>query len=398
VADKGSGSDHVYIPQMNPRAAYCALANDIDEAVRRVLRSGQYILGEEVACFEAEFARWLGAGHPVSCGSGTDALALALRALGIGPGSGVVTVSHTAVATVAAIEMVGATPLLIDVEAGHFTLDAQELTVVLENPPPNLPPIRAVIPVHIYGQAADLGPILDLCANRGVIVIEDCAQAHGARYLGGQVGTLGDAAAFSFYPTKNLGAIGDGGLASFRDSEVAERARALRQYGWRKRFVSQEPGIASRLDEIQAAILRAKLIHLDRSNARREQIANAYDDALATTSLAPPLRRAGSRHVFHQYVVRVPQRDGFQARMRELGIATGIHYPVPVHEQPAYANRVLLGPSGCKITSVIAQEIVSLPMYPELTDGQVEQICAALKQAPYGGVFQTGEDADVRRK
>jgi dTDP-4-amino-4,6-dideoxygalactose transaminase len=283
--------------------------------------------------------------------------------------------------------MVGATPLLVDIEPDRFTLDPHELAAVLASPPRNSPPIRAVIPVHIYGQAADLGPILELCASRGLFVIEDCAQAHGATYRGRQVGTLGNAAAFSFYPTKNLGALGDGGLGSFQDSEVAERARALRQYGWRKRFISDEPGTNSRLDEIQAGILRAKLIHLDRANARREEIANAYDDALATLSVTPPLRRAGCRHVFHQYVLRVAQRDSFRARLQELRIATGIHYPVPVHEQPAYANRVQLGPSACKTTSVVAQEIVSLPMYPELSDGQVEQICAALKQALGGGAF-----------
>jgi dTDP-4-amino-4,6-dideoxygalactose transaminase len=381
MLDSGSGRDHVNIPQVNPSAAYRALAEDIDEAVRRVLVSGQYVLGQEVSSFESEFSRWLGAGHAAGCASGTDALALALRSFGIGPGSAVVTVSHTAVATVAAIEMVGATPLLIDIETDHFTLDPRELGAVLENPPPDLPPIRAVIPVHIYGQAADLGPILELCAARRLTVIEDCAQAHGASYLGRRVGTLGDAAAFSFYPTKNLGAIGDSGLVSFQDGEVAERARALRQYGWGQRFVSDEPGINSRMDEIQAAILRTKLIHLDRSNARREEIATAYDDALARLSVPPPLRRADCQHVFHQYVVRLGQRDSFRARLRESRIATGIHYPVPVHEQPAYANRVLLGPSACKATSVVAQEIVSLPMYPELTDGQVEQICAALKRA-----------------
>jgi dTDP-4-amino-4,6-dideoxygalactose transaminase len=299
----------------------------------------------------------------------------------------VATVSHTAVATVAAIELVGATPLLLDIEADYFTLDPCELAAVLENPPPNCPPIRAVIPVHIYGQPADLGPILELCADRGLIVVEDCAQAHGASYLGRQVGTLGDAAAFSFYPTKNLGAIGDGGLVSFADSEVAERARALRQYGWRKRFISDDPGMSSRLDEVQAAVLRAKLVHLDRLNARREEIAKAYDDALSTLSVAPPPRRADCRHVFHQYVVRLGQRDGFRARLRELGIATSIHYPFPVHEQPAYANRVPLGPSACRTTSVAAREIVSLPMYPELSDEQVDEICAALKLALRRGAF-----------
>jgi len=384
---RGLGSDDVDIPQMNLSAAYRALAADIDEAVRRVLESGQYILGREVAAFEIEFAQWLGGGHAVGCASGTDALSLALRSFGIGPRSTVVTVSHTSVATVAAIEMVGATPLLIDIEAGHFTLDVQELAAVLADPPPDLPPIRAVIPVHIYGQPADLKPILEHCADRGVIIIEDCAQAHGASYLGARVGTLGDAATFSFYPTKNLGAIGDGGLVSFRDSEVAERAQALRQYGWRNRFVSQEPGINSRLDEIQAAILRTKLPHLDRSNARRDEISMAYDGALATLSVAPPLRRPDCRHVFHQYVVRVNRRDSFQARLRELGIATGIHYPIPVHEQPAYANRVQLGPSACTTTSVVAQEIVSLPMYPELTDGQVEKICTSLEQVLREGAF-----------
>lgn len=375
-----SAHAEICIPQVDPGAANQLLAGEIEAAVLRVLKSGKYILADEGASFEAEFAQWLGAAYAVGCASGTDALALALRCLGIGPGSTVVTVSHTSVATVAAIELVGATPLLIDIEADHYTMDPDELALVLERPPGDLPPISAVVPVHMYGQPADLKPILKLCARWGVPVVEDCAQATGAEYMGRRVGTFGEAAAFSFYPTKNLGAIGDAGLVCARDKRVSERARALRQYGWRQRFISEEPGTNSRLDEIQAAILRAKLIHLDKANARRQDIANAYDDALAHQAVLAPSRRAGCHHVFHQYVIRVARRDSFQAALREAGIMTGVHYPVPVHEQPAYANRVKLGPSACKATTVAAKEILSLPMYPELTDAQVERVCVVLKQ------------------
>lgn len=370
----------VTIPQANPGAGYRELKAEIDDAVARALSSGWYILGAEGRAFEAEFAAWLGAPQAVGCGNGTDALALALRGLGIGPGQAVATVSHTAVATVAAIEMAGATPVLIDIDPLHYTMDPAELAAVLAHPPAGLPPIRAIIPVHIYGQPCDLPAILALGAQYGIPVIEDCSQAHGATLEGRRVGTFSEASCFSLYPTKNLGALGDGGVLATRDPALAAEIAALRQYGWKTHYISESVGVNSRLDEIQAAILRVKLTHLDAHNARRQAIAAAYDAALAATRLAPPARRPGTTHVFHQYVTRVHDRADLQARLRAEGVATGIHYPVPVHLQAAYAGRVALGPAGCIETTRAAGEVMSLPMFPQLTEVQVEQVCAALRR------------------
>jgi hypothetical protein len=368
----------VSIPQANPGAGYRALQAEIDAAVARALGSGWYILGAEGRGFEAEFAAWLGVAHAVGCGNGTDALALALRGLGIGPGSAVATVSHTAVATVAAIEMAGAVPVLIDIDPVHYTMDPAELDSVLARPPSGLPPVRAVIPVHLYGQAADLDAIGAICARHGVALIEDCSQAHGATYSARKLGTFGEAACFSLYPTKNLGALGDGGVIATGNAALAERLAALRQYGWRQHYVSDEVGVNSRLDEVQAAILRVKLPHLDAQNARRGTIAACYDAALAGSRFTPPVRRAGATHVFHQYVLRVSNRAALQASLRAQGIGTGVHYPVPVHLQPAYRGRVALGPAACQETERAAATVLSLPMYPELSDGQVAQVCEAL--------------------
>jgi dTDP-4-amino-4,6-dideoxygalactose transaminase len=284
-------------------------------------------------------------------------------------------VSHTAVATVAAIESTGATPVLIDIEPDHYTMDPAELAQVLADPPPGMPPIRAVIPVHLYGQVADVEVIGTLCRRHGAMLIEDCAQAHGAKRNGHLAGTFGDAATFSFYPTKNLGALGDGGAVVARVPAVAGRIAALRQYGWTRHYISDEVGINSRLDELQAAVLRVKLGHLDAANARRKDIAHAYDAILGARA---PRRRKGSEHVYHLYVVRTPHRDQMQATLRERGVGSGVHYPVPVHLQPAYADRVPLGPSGCAATERAAAEVLSLPLYPELTDEQVTTVCRAI--------------------
>jgi hypothetical protein len=288
-------------------------------------------------------------------------------------------VSHTAVATVAAIEMTGATPVLVDIDPVHYTMDPDALRRVLERPPAGLPRIRAVVVVHLYGQPADLQRIVPLCREHGVVLIEDCAQAHGARLLGKRVGTFGDAATFSFYPTKNLGALGDGGAVAVPDPDVARRIAALRQYGWHRHYISDEVGVNSRLDEVQAAILRVKLGYLDRQNARRGQIAAAYTAALEGSSLLPPQQRADADHVHHLYVTRSRDRAQAQVALKEKGIGTGIHYPAPVHLQPAYAGRVTLGQGGCPETEVAAREILSLPLYPELTDAEVETVCGALK-------------------
>lgn len=370
----------ITVPQANPGAGYRALQDEIDAAVARVLQSGWYILGQEVRAFEAEFAAWLGTKAAVGCGNGTDALALALRSLGVGPGTSVVTVSHTAVATVAAIEMVGAVPILVDIEPDLYTMDPAELADVLDHPPRGAPPIRAVIPVHLYGQPAALEAIMATCGRHGVPVIEDCAQAHGASLGGRKVGTFTQVATFSFYPTKNLGALGDGGMLATQDAGRAADIAALRQYGWRTHYISDAIGVNSRLDEMQAAILRVKLQHLDAHNTRRQSIAAMYDAALGGTTLAPPARREGAEHVFHLYVLRSPDRGALQAQLRASGIGTGIHYPSPVHLQPAYRGRLVLGPAGCRATEIAAQQVLSLPMYPELTDGQVAHVCEALRR------------------
>jgi dTDP-4-amino-4,6-dideoxygalactose transaminase len=367
------------IPQANPGAGYRALKQQIDDAVARALSSGWYILGNELHAFEAEFAAWLGVSAVVGCGNGTDAIALALRGLGVGAGATVVTVSHTAVATVAAIEMAGATPLLIDIDPVHYTMDPDALQHVLERPPPGIPPIKAALPVHLYGQPADLDRIMPLCRAHGVALIEDCAQAHGARLHGKRVGTFGDAATFSFYPTKNLGALGDGGAVATSNKALAERIAALRQYGWHRHYISDEVGVNSRLDEVQAAILRVKLADLDRQNARRADIAAAYTEALRGGPVQPPRQRDGATHVYHLYVTRSAQRDRFQALMKDSGIGTGIHYPVPVHLQPAYAGRIALSDAGCKETEIATREILSLPIYPELTNGDIATVVAALR-------------------
>ena len=366
------------IPVANPGAGYRALQAEIDAALARTLASGWYILGAEGKAFEAEFAQWLGISRTIGCANGTDALVLALRALDIGSGSTVVTVSHTAVASVAAIEMVGAMPLLADIDPVHYTLDAAELGEILAHPPQNLPPIKAVIAVHLYGQPADLDAIQSLCARHNVALIEDCAQAHGATLHGKKLGTFGDIGTFSCYPTKNLGALGDGGIIATNDSARADRLMALRQYGWRQHYISDETGVNSRLDEIQAAILRVKLKYLDAQNARRQHIAAAYDAALAAGPLHAPTRRAGAAHVFHLYVVRAALRAEVQSRLRQSGVATAIHYPVPVHLQPAYRGRVALGPAGCAETERAAEEVLSLPMFPELTDAQIQTVATAL--------------------
>jgi dTDP-4-amino-4,6-dideoxygalactose transaminase len=370
----------ITVAAANPGAGYRAVKAEIDAAVARVLESGWYILGQEVRAFEAEFAAWLGCAAAIGCGNGTDALALALRSLGVGPGMSVVTVSHTAVATVAAIEMVGATPVLIDIEPQYYTMDPVELAAVLDHPPVGGPPIRAVIPVHLYGQPAALDPIIATCRRHGVPIVEDCAQAHGATIGDRKVGTFTEVATFSFYPTKNLGALGDGGMVATQNAELGAGIAARRQYGWRTHYISEAVGVNSRLDELQAAILRVKLQHLDAQNVRRQAIAAAYDEALRGTSLAPPARRDGAGHVFHLYVLRTPDRASLQARLRAAGIGTGIHYPSPVHLQPAYRERIAVGPSGCRATEIAAQQVLSLPIYPELTDEQVAQVCEALRR------------------
>ncbi|HKB40142.1 MAG TPA: DegT/DnrJ/EryC1/StrS family aminotransferase, partial [Gemmataceae bacterium] len=331
----------------DPGAGYLAHKGAIDAAVRRVLESGWYILGQEAAAFEAEFARYLGVRHAVGVGSGTDALHLALRACGVGPGDAVITASHTAVATVAAIELAGAAPVLVDIDPRSFTLDPNRLEQAVaehggRGRASSAGRLKAVIPVHLYGHPADMPAVMDIARRHDLIVIEDCAQAHGAAVERRKVGTWGHLAAFSFYPTKNLGALGDGGAVVTNDPQTAERARLLREYGWRERYKSEVAGMNTRLDELQAAVLRVKLRHLDRENARRRELARTYDAALSATPLVLPRPRGDVDHVYHLYVVRSQQRDELRASLKADGIGTSIHYPTPVHLQPAYRGRLVL--------------------------------------------------------
>jgi dTDP-3-amino-3,4,6-trideoxy-alpha-D-glucose transaminase len=363
------------IPFNDLRTAYLALREEIDAAVAEALDSGWYILGRQTTAFEEEFAAYTHTAGCVGVNSGTDALTLALRACEIGPGDEVITVAHTAVATVAAIRLAGATPVLVDVDPQTYTMDPQALEAAVT------PATRAVIPVHIYGQAADLTAIQAIARRHGVFLIEDCAQAHGAMLDGQLLGSFGDLAAFSFYPTKNLGALGDGGAVVGQDTALLDRVRLLHEYGWTPatRYVSQLEGTNSRLDELQAAILRVKLRYLDAQNDARRALAATYAEVLPA-AVVRPHERPGATHVYHLYVVRVPQRDQLRRSLEAAGIGTAIHYPVPVHRQPAYGRDVVrYGPMP--VTERLAGEILSLPLYPTLTAAQVERVATTLTQA-----------------
>jgi dTDP-4-amino-4,6-dideoxygalactose transaminase len=355
----------------NPHAQYLALREEIDAAIRRVLDSGWYILGEEVAAFEAEFAAYLGIEHAVGVGSGTEAIHLALAACGIGRGDEVITVSHTAVATVAAVEMAGATPVLVDVDPATFTMIPAKLEAAIT------PRTKAVLPVHLYGQSADMDAICAVASRYGLRVIEDASQAHGATWNGRRVGSIGDVGCFSLYPTKNLGGLGDGGIVTTADADLAQRMRSLREYGWERRFISERPGWNTRLDEMQAAVLRVKLAHLDRFTERRRDIAARYDAGLRDLDVQLPARRADDGHVFHLYVVRAKQRNQLLEFLRSREIGASLHYPEPVHRQPAYLNR-LPGPNDLPETERLAEEILSLPIYPELGSDNQQRVIEAV--------------------
>jgi dTDP-4-amino-4,6-dideoxygalactose transaminase len=356
----------------NPLAQYLSHKTEIDAAIAATLDGNRYILGPQTQAFEQEFAAYLGVRYACGVGSGTEALHVAIRACGLGPGDEIITVSHTAVATVSAIELAGATPVLVDIDPISYTIDPDQIERALT------PRTKALIPVHLYGAAANLNPIVDLARRHSLKVIEDCAQAHGARYADRVVGSIGDVSCFSFYPTKNLGAIGDGGLVATNDPVIAEQLDLLRQYGWRERYISQIAGWNSRLDELQAAILRVKLRHLDADNGKRRALAALYAEQLAGV-VTLPIEPASSRHVYHLYVIRHPQRDALRKFLHERGIGTAIHYPVPIHLQPAYRGR--LGDVGSlPETERVAREIVSLPMYPELSTAEVRTVAQAIRE------------------
>jgi dTDP-4-amino-4,6-dideoxygalactose transaminase len=363
------------IPQTDPGAFVRAHRQEVMTAMERVLDSGWYILGREVEAFEREFCAAFGYQHAVGVGNGTDALALALRAVGLSEGRRVATVSHTAVATVAAIAMAGATPVFVDIDPASFTMDPRALAAALEGPDA----IHGVVVVHLYGQPADIIALRDIAHRSGIPLIEDCAQAHGARIGERSVGGFGAAAAFSFYPTKNLAALGDGGMVAAGEAEIAERVRSLRQYGWRRGRISETAGVNSRLDELQAAFLRVHLEHLEAANRRRAKIAAAYTAGLRGTGLSLPVERPGTTHVYHQYVLRHPERDALRARLEAHGVLTNVHYPLPVHQHPAYLGRCANGPGGLDASEAAAREVLSLPMFPELDDAAVAAVIDAVR-------------------
>jgi dTDP-4-amino-4,6-dideoxygalactose transaminase len=352
-----------------------ASREDLEDAFATVLGSGRLIGGPALERFETAFAGYCGAAHAVGVNSGTDAIALGLRALGIGPGDEVITAANTCVATATGIVASGATPVLADVDEETWTLDpASAEQAITER-------TRALVPVHLYGQCADLAPLAELARARGLKLVEDAAQAHGAEYAGERPGAVGDATAYSFYPTKNLGALGDAGAVVTNDPELAERLRMLRSHGERAdaRGIAVTPGVNSRLDEIQAEVLSRRLARLDEGNARRRRLAAFYREELAGTALRLPVEGPGRVHAWHLFVVLAEDRERFRARMLEQGVETLVHYPEPIHRQAAYAQ--LGGGVPLSVSERLCTQVVSLPLYAELTDAEAEQVAAAARAA-----------------
>ena len=355
------------VPFLSLKSVHGEIGPALDEACRRVMRSGWYILGPEVEAFEERFARFCGAKHCVGVANGLDAMVLVLRAWGIGEGHEVIVPSNTYIATWLAVSQVGARPVPVEPDEATYNLDPQRVEKAITRR------TRAILPVHLYGQAADMRPIRALAKRRGVKVLEDAAQAAGARYRGQRAGVLGDAAAFSFYPTKNLGAFGDGGAVVTNDAGLANRVRALRNYGSRKRYVNEVKGVNSRLDPLQAALLGPRLDVLDEWNARRARIAARYLDALAATPLVLPATGDGCEHTWHLFVVRHKRRNAFRAALEQRGVGTDVHYPTPPHLQRAYAD-LGLRKGSFPISERIHREVVSLPIGPHLSDAEVEYV------------------------
>lgn len=356
----------------NPAAQFHSHQAEIEAAIRRVLSGNRYILGPEVEALEQEFAAYIGTSSAIGVANGTDAIELSLRALGLGRGDEVITVSHTAVATVAAIEAASATPVLVDVVPGYYTLDSSQLEEVLTTR------TRAVIAVHLYGHPADLDVIGAFCSKHKLALVEDTSQAHGSRWRGKRLGSIGHIGCFSCYPTKNLGGIGDGGLVVTNDPQLATNVRMLREYGWRERYISEIPGRNSRLDELQAAILRVKLRHLDSDNAKRRNLAAHYDKLLQGLPLELPQTREGAEHVYHLYVVTSEDRASLVANLNKHNIFPGIHYPVPVHLQAAYAQRVTTA-LNMGVTEALAKEVLSLPLYPEFPNEDLFRVSKVIE-------------------
>jgi dTDP-4-amino-4,6-dideoxygalactose transaminase len=367
------------IPLVDLKAQYRALKPEIDAAIARVLDNAQFVLGPAVEAFEREFASYTGSTDAVAVNSGTSALHVALLAAGIGSGDEVITVPFTFVATVAAIEYAGATPVFVDVDPDCYTMDPRALERAVT------PRTKAIMPVHLFGQPADLDPILDVARRHRLVVIEDAAQAHGAEDRGRRVGSIGDIGCFSFYPGKNLGAYGEGGAAVTNNPQYAETMRLLRSWGEKNRYEHAIKGFNYRMEGIQGAILVVKLRHLEQWTEARRTRAALYESTLAGTAARTPKARPNVRHVYHVYAVRLAQRDAWRARLLEMGIQTGVHYPIPVHLQPAYRN-LGYGVGDFPVAEAIARETLSLPMFAEMTDAQIEEVSSVVRAGLPAGV------------
>ncbi len=360
------------IPMLDLKAEYALFREELLERLATALESTQYILGPNVQALEKEVAAHVGVAQAVGCASGTDALHLALRALGIGPGDEVITSPFTFIGTSEAISYTGATPVFVDIQADTFNIDPAAIERAIT------PRTKAVMPVHLYGQAADLDAIVALCRKHGLRLVEDCAQSYGARYGARMTGSFGDFGCFSFYPSKNLGAFGDGGMVTTGDEHLAAEVLVYRNHGSRERYHHHVIGYNSRLDEIQAVILRVKLQHLEDFNTRRRAIAQAYSERLAGV-VVTPVEAPGRTHVYHQYTVRSPRRDAIQKTLGEAQIGSMIYYPVPLHQQEVYAD--LCRGVRLPVTEAVAQEVVSLPIFPQMTLDQVDRVCDAVRKA-----------------
>lgn len=363
----------IKIPLVDLRAQYESIQEEIQTAVKRVLESGQFILGKEVESFEEEFARYCNARYAVGVNSGTSALHLTLLALGIGPGDEVIAVSQTFIATVEAICWTGAKPVLVDIDETTYTMDPAQVEPAVTKK------TKAIIPVHLYGHPADMDPLLEIARKRKLFVLEDACQAHGALYKGRRVGGLGDAACFSFYPGKNLGAYGEGGAVVTNNEKLAIQIKKLRNHGGLQKYSHEMIGFNARLEALQAAILRTKLPHLDRWNELRRQHAREYDSALAPLGVGLPREAPYAQSVFHLYVIRTRERDALNASLNELGIGSLIHYPIANHLLPCFQN---LGyqEGDLPVTEKVSKEILSLPLYPELTEEKIRSVVSSVRQ------------------
>lgn len=360
------------IPLVDLQAQYETLKPEIDSAIQRVLAHTGFILGEEVEAFEAAFAAYVGSEGAVGVASGTAALCLALQACGVGPGDEVITSAHTFFATAEAISQLGARPLFVDIDPQSYTLDPEQVEAALSER------TRAILPVHLYGHPAELTPLLELAEARGLYVIEDAAQAHGAEYRGQRCGSVAHLGCFSFYPGKNLGAYGDAGMVTGNDPALLARIRRLRNHGRTSKYEHVEVGWGERLDTLQAAILQVKLPYLEQWSEARRALAARYNALLADCEVVTPYEAPWARHVYHLYVIRTPQRDALLAHLHQAGIGAGIHYPLPLHQQPAYQADY----EGLRlpVTEASAAQVLSLPLYPEMSEAQQDRVVEAIKE------------------